>query len=55
MKAVKYVLLILTLVCLFTAASLENTNKQTAMVVLMFVFFQVWIQLVKNDRKHRGR
>ena len=55
MKSLKYVSLSLSLVFLFMAAISDNATFQLILSVCMFLFFQVWLRLIKKGHRENSR
>lgn len=54
MKPVKYACLTIGLVLFVIRNLLKSTVAQTVVILIAFVFLEIWIHFVKNDRKHGG-
>ena len=54
MKPVKFACLTIGLVLFVISIFLKSTVAQTIVILIAFVFLEIWFHFVKNDRKHGG-
>lgn len=54
MNPKKYLCLAVAIVLFAISTFLKNLMAQTTVILIAFVFFEIWIHFVKNDCKHNG-